>query len=80
VSTENIKGLGFGSKYKGLQAVWSFKFSPDRIGVYGKELEFLINDLDQIPIIKNLRETINIQKAIFELTDAEYKNTIIKAY
>jgi hypothetical protein len=75
----DIKGLGFGSRYRGKQAVWRFQFSPDRPAVYGDDLEFLIADLDQIPVITNLTETINIDKAIFDLKDSSYKNTIIKA-
>ena len=80
VDLVDIKGLGFGSRYKGKQAVWRFRFSPDRPAVYGDDLEFLIADMDQIPVITNLTETINIDKAIFDLKDSSYKNTIIKAY
>jgi hypothetical protein len=80
----DIKGLGFGSKYKGKQAVWTFRFSPDRPHVYyddqGLWCGFLIEDLDQIPVITNLTETINIDKAIFDLKDSSYKNTLIKAH
>ena len=79
VELVDIKGMGFGNRYKGKQAVWTFRFSPDREAVYGDSLEFLINDLDQIPVIINLTETINIDKAIFDLKDSTYKNTIIKA-
>ena len=80
VELVDIKGLGFGSRYKGKQAVWLFRFSPDRPAVYGDDLEFLIADMDQIPVITKLTETINIDKAIFDLKDSSYKNTIIKAY
>jgi hypothetical protein len=83
IETRDIKGLGFGTAYKGKQAVWTFRFNSDRPGVYiddkGNPLGFLINDLDQIPVIKNLAETINIDKAIFELKDNRFKNTIITA-
>ena len=80
---QDIKGLGFGTAYKGKHIVWTFRFNSDRPGVYiddqGNPLGFLINDLDQIPVIKNLAETINIDKAIFELKDNRFKNTIITA-
>jgi hypothetical protein len=79
VEIKDIKGLGFGSRYKGKQAIWTFRFDPDRVGVYGDELDFLIGDLDQIPVITNLTETINIDKAIFDLKDSTYKNTIVQA-
>ena len=78
----DIKDLGFGSKYKGKQAVWTFRFMPDRTGAYAEgydEAGALPGDIDQVPIIKNLSETINIDKAIFDLSDPVFKNTIIKA-
>ena len=77
-----LKDLKFGSKYKGKHAVWTWRFSPDRTGVYneqGDEVGALLEDINQIPIIKKLQETINIDKAIFDVKDPVYKNTIIKA-
>jgi len=82
VNVVDIKGLGFGSSYKGKQTVWTFNFSPDRHGVYvdneGNDVGFLIEDLHEVPVIKNLTETINISKSIFDLKDSKTKNTIIK--
>jgi hypothetical protein len=79
----DIKGLGFGSAYKGKQHVWTFKFDPDRQDVYndgsGNDLAFLINDLHLVPIIKNLTETVNIDKAVFDCKDNQYKNILITA-
>jgi hypothetical protein len=82
VETVDIKELGFGSKYRGKQKVWTFRFSPDRVGVYddqSSDIGALIGDIDQVPVIKNLQETINIEKAMFDLTDPAFKNTIVKA-
>ena len=78
----DIKDLGFGSKYKGKHTVWTWVFYPDRAGVYSdetNEIGLLINDIDGVPIVKKLTETINIDKAIFELKSSSAKNTIIKA-
>jgi len=79
----DLKSLKFGSAYKGKQLVWTFRFAPDRLGAYddgtGNKVSNLINDLHQVPIIKNLTETINIDKAIFDCEDSQYKNTIITA-
>lgn len=78
----DIKTLNFGSAYKGKHNVWTFKVIPDRAGVYiddsGNDIGLLINDLHQVPIIKNLTETININMPIFDLKDDQYRNTIIK--
>ena len=81
--TLDIKNMGFGSAYKGKHTVWTFRITPDREGVYTDDkndpVGELVNDLNQVPFTKNLLETINIDKAIFDLKDNQYKNTIIKA-
>jgi hypothetical protein len=77
----DISGMEFGTEYQGVHAVWTFRFSPDRSGVYSTEkssVGCLIDDLDQVPVIKNLRETVNIEKATFELKDPLYKNTVVR--
>lgn len=78
----DIKTLNFGSFYKGKHAVWTFRFTPDRAGAYqsedGDDIGCLLNDLHEVPVIKNLTETINIDKAMFDLKHSTYKNTIIK--
>lgn len=82
VETVDIKDLGFGTKFKGKQQVWTFRFSPERNGVYienGNEVGALIEDIDGVPVVQNLTETINMNKAIFEVKDKATKNTIIKA-
>ena len=79
----DLKGLGFGSEYKGKHRVWTFRFIPDRSGVYrdneGNNIGLLLNDVHAVPVIKNLTESINIGVAIFDLKDSNTKNTIIKA-
>ena len=81
--TLDIKDMGFGGAYKGKHTVWTFRITPDREGVYTDDkndpVGELVNDLNQVPFTKNLLETINIDKAIFDLKDNQYKNTIIKA-
>lgn len=80
---KNLKSMEFGSAYKGSHAVWTFKFVPDRAGVYNTAsgpAGALVDDIDSVPIIKNLTETINIIKAIFDCKDPIAKNTIITAH
>lgn len=80
--TKDVKDLGFGTNYKGKQKVWTFRFSPERSGAYaerGNEIAALVEDVDAVPVIQKLSETINMDKAIFELKDSATKNTIIKA-
>lgn len=84
VEQVEIKNFGFGTNYKGSHKVWSFKFSPDREGVYqdenGNVFGNLLEDLNSVPIIKNLSETINIDKAMFDCINLATKNTIITAH
>jgi hypothetical protein len=79
---QDIKKLGFGTIYKGKHKVWMFKFNTDRDGVYqddsGDPLGHLIEDLHEVPVIKNLSETINIDKPIFDSKDQLLKNIIIR--
>jgi hypothetical protein len=78
----DVKDMGFGSQYKGKHAVWTFRFRPDLSGVYSdgrNEIGCLLEDVQGVPVIEKLTETINIEKAIFELTDSLSKNTLIKA-
>jgi hypothetical protein len=68
----------FGTKYKGKHRVWTFKFKPDREDTYNTKddpIGLLVEDLHQVPVIKNLDETINISKTVFDLVDKGYKNT-----
>ena len=77
----DICNAGFGSNYKGVHRVWTFRFSPDRRDVYindDSEIGYLIDDIDLVPVIKNLTETINIDKAIFDCKDNKSRNTVFK--
>ena len=81
VETVDVKGLGFGSEYKGKHQVWTFKFRPDRAGAFSSEnsnVGLLEDSLHQVPVIKNLTETINTNKAVFDLKDTKSKNTVVK--
>ena len=81
VDTIDIKGRGFGTKYKGKHRVWTWRFYPDREKAFNTDtdpLGLLFEDIDQIPIIKKLTETINIDRAVFDCSTIELKNIIIK--
>ena len=83
VEEVDIKGMGFGSNFKGKHKVWTFRFRPDRASQYSDEenpVGLLINDMHEIPVIKNLSESINIDKAVFYTYESQHKNTIIKAH
>ena len=81
--TLDIKNKGFGSLYKGKHRVWTFVFTPDRENVYldesGNQVGYLIDDVHEVPVIQNLKESINITRSVFDCKDSIHKNTIIKA-
>ncbi len=82
IEVKDLKDLGFGSKFKGKHKIWTFRFTPERSNAYCNEFDeigCLFNDIDEVPIVKNLTETINIDKAVFDLKDTVLKNTIVKA-
>jgi hypothetical protein len=81
VETVDVTGMGFGSEFKGKHQVWTFKFRPDRAGAFSLDDEptgLLSESLHQVPVIKNLTETINTDRAVFDLKDKKFKNTTIK--
>jgi hypothetical protein len=78
----DLKDSEFGADYKGKHRVWTFQFRPDRPDAFADgndHIALLREDLDLIPIIINLTETINTQQAVFNLNDKKFKNTLIKA-
>jgi hypothetical protein len=82
VETLDVKGLGFGSEYRGRHQVWTFQFRPDRPDTFADESEavaLLERDLDKIPMILNLTETINTQRAVLDTSDESFANTVVKA-
>lgn len=82
IEIKDLRDLGFGTKFKGKHKIWTFRFSPEREGAYASNynpIATLTNDIHGVPIIQKLHESINIDKAIFDLQDIATKNTIIKA-
>jgi hypothetical protein len=81
VETVDLKDLEFGTSYKGKHAVWTFRFYPDQAGAFAtedSELGLLLNAIDKVPVIKNLTETINTDRSIFDLSDTKFKNTTVR--
>ena len=81
VETVDVKDLEFGTAYKGKQAVWTFRFYPDQAGAFAtedNELGLLLDAIDKVPVIKNLTETINTDRSIFDLNDTKFKNTTVR--
>lgn len=68
-----ITGLGFGTKFKGSQKVWTVTFEIE----YGAtETDFLETDFDLVPVNINLDETAKFEKGIFFTKDKQFTNII----
>lgn len=77
----DITQMGFGSEYKGIHKVWTFRFRPDVPGAFDSDTrhcDLLINDIDKVPVIVNLSETINILQAVFATEDIKFANTLVR--
>jgi len=80
VEERAIKDYGFGSKFKGKHRVWTFEFTTERDDCYydQDDVLFLLKaDLHNVPIIKDLNETINIDKTIFDVNSTETGNITV---
>lgn len=73
-----IKGMGFGTNYRGEHRVWTFDFVPDFPAAL--TLDMLKNDFDLIPIILKLEETANIKSPVFETKNSHRRNAVFKMY
>lgn len=75
VSKHSISNMGFGTKYKGSHSVWELDFHTDFAEINIEDLE---TDVDLIPVISNLSETIKLDNSIFQTSDSEKRNIIFE--
>lgn len=68
----NISNLGFGKKYQGVHRVWTLTFEFE--GDEQHSVEFLNHDVDLVPVIPRLDETIKLEIAAFITTDEQTTN------
>jgi hypothetical protein len=83
VRSDNVDGYGFGSVYTGNHNIWTFKFSIEYADGYtdamGNSAGLLIDDLNFIPMIVQLTETAELDRALLDTKSPQYKNTIVFA-
>lgn len=79
--TELIVLADFGTDYLGKQRVWTFRFHVETDDAYATKpgnIDLLINDLNLVPFIPNLGETVKINNHIFDTVNITTKNTVIE--
>ena len=71
---DSLRGLGFGTAYKGKNRYWECEFEIE----YGEvPVEHMLEDFDLVPIIANLDETVNLKTAIFSTQNSQTRNLVI---
>jgi hypothetical protein len=71
-----VKYLDFGTAYKGYHNVWTMLFSIEAVD--STSVEILENDINNVPVINKLDETIDFLQSVFKTKDQEFKNIIFK--
>ena len=71
----DISNLKFGDNYKGEHNVWTVLIEPDFPDAVKQE--YFEEDLDLIPMLTGLDETINIKTGVYRTTDSDYTNLIL---
>lgn len=71
--TKDIKGLGFGSQFKGEHNYWEFIFEIE----YGLlDAETLKSNFDLVPVILGLEETVEMDLATFNAQKSKKTNIV----
>jgi hypothetical protein len=74
-SSEDVTGLGFGSKYKGKHLVWTVEFVVEADD--STSIDLMTQDFDIVPVIIDLTETIKLDKGLFITSSESTKTNII---
>lgn len=73
IEEKSIDNLGFGKNIKGKHKLWTLEFEFES---FEQGLEILKNDMDLVPIINHLDESIELEISAFLTNGTPYKNTI----
>jgi hypothetical protein len=81
VEETNLENCFFGTAYKGIQRVWTFKFDIEYDGAFvdavGNDVGLLSSDLHYVPVITDLTETIDLRLAVFDTSSTDFRNTVV---
>ena len=66
---------GFGSDYKGMHNIWTFRFRLET-AVAGLDIDGIKQDFDLVPVVKNLNESVVINTSAFRTTDNKTTNIV----
>lgn len=72
--TTDVKGLGFGTSYKGKHAVWTVYFDFEQAS--DEDLDLVNEDFDLVPIAGKLSESAKLDAEIFQTKDEKLRNIV----
>ncbi len=79
--TVDVESLGFGTEYQGAHTVWTFNFYIEFDSGFtdnqGNKTGLLVDDLNFVPVICNLKETIKPKLCVFDTKSSQHRNTVI---
>lgn len=73
---DKITGLGFGSKFKGEHAYWTYEFVVE--ADESVSIDMMKEDFDLVPFIGGLTETVNLNNDVFRTKDDKDCNIIFQ--
>ena len=73
VEEKSIDTLGFGTKIKGKHKLWTLEVEFES---FEQGMETLKNDMDLVPVINNLDESIVLEIGAFLTNGSPYRNTV----
>jgi hypothetical protein len=77
----DVKNYNFGANFTGRHTMWTFKFFIEYDGAYtdqtGNESGLLLEDLNFVPVITQLKETAKISPAVFDTKSSDTRNTLV---
>ena len=72
----DLKGLGFGSNYRGEKHIWILDFEIEQTGAHNvKDMD---EDFHLVPIIVGLGESVQINNSMFNTKDSKFKNIVFE--
>lgn len=81
IKTVDISNMGFGSEYSGEHKIWSFNFYIEFDSGFtdsrGDKTGLLVEDLNFVPVICDLTETVKMKLCVFDTKSSQYRNTVI---
>jgi hypothetical protein len=72
---DDAEHYGFGEHYHGRQQLWKLNFSYE--SSVENILDLIVDDLNYVPFIPNLNESVFFDIPVFQTKDIKLKNTIV---